>query len=405
MNNVIIIGGGASGLCAAVMAAKNGATVRVIEHKDRVGKKILMTGNGRCNLTNEDISPGKYYSDETGFAWQVISNFDLENTFDFFEYSGITYKSKNGYIYPRCAQASVVLDLLRAKCRELGVRILCDMDVEKINYDDHNFTIYANEQILKSDRLILALGGKSYKKTGSDGSGYKLLKNTPHKFSPMLPALTGLISKDDFFKMIAGVRCDGKVSFFINNKNFYCETGEIQFTEYGLSGIPVFNGSRYISQALNKKEKCCVSIDLFPEKSEDEVRLLLKEKIKLNPGYIISEQLNGFLNKKISLCILKILKINQNKPSCDISENEIRIITEKIKNLKTDIINVKSFDTAQITTGGVLTKDISPDTLESKFIKGLYITGEMLDVDGMCGGYNLQFAWSSGALAGKNAAG
>lgn len=404
MNNVIIIGGGASGLAAAISAAKNGASVLIIEHRDRVGKKILSTGNGKCNLTNEHITPRHYYCNQNDFPWKVVSNFDKDKTLDFFTDIGLTYKKQNGYIYPRCGQASAVLDLLRAECDSLGVKTLCNTNVTKIKYCDNNFSIYTDDSVLKSDKIILAMGGKSHRSTGSDGSGYRLLNATPHKFTSVLPALTAIISKDTYFKSVSGVRCDGNIAFYVDGSKMYEESGELQFNDYGLSGIPVFDGSRFISRGLNENKRCFVTLDLYPERSQPELIAYLIKKIELNSKFIAEQQLIGFLNKKLAACILKLSGINLNLPSDKLSEKDISNITEKIKSLKAEIINVKSFDYAQVTTGGVVTDGVSCDTLESKYIKGLYIVGEMLNVDGMCGGYNLQFAWSSGILAGIDSA-
>lgn len=404
MNNVIIIGGGAAGLTAAINAAGNGASVTVLEHKDRVGKKILNTGNGRCNITNDIMSPDKYYGDESSFAWRVISECGNREALNFFSGLGVTYKNRDGYIYPRSEQASSVLDLLRAACAALKVNIVCDSDIKKIDFQDNDFSVETSKGAFKSDRLILAAGGMSYSSTGSDGSAYKFLKGTLHRITPMVPALTGLISCEKIFKSIAGVRCFADVGFTVGSREVYRESGELQLTDYGCSGIPIFNGSRFVSRGLYEHKKCYIDVDFMPEYSIDNITATILENISSNPSFTAYEMLIGMINKKIAQFILKRSGIERSVLSGSLKEKDVNKIVFNIKNFNTEIIKVNSFDRAQVTCGGVVTDDICPDTLESKHIKGLYIIGEMLDVDGMCGGYNLQFSWSTGILAGRHSA-
>ncbi|MDD6214380.1 MAG: aminoacetone oxidase family FAD-binding enzyme [Firmicutes bacterium] len=386
MNKIVIIGGGASGLAAAISAARCGAFVTISEKNDRVGKKLLSTGNGRCNFTNINASFKDYNTD---FVRPVMDRFPPERTIDFFKGLGVIPKIEaEGRVYPNSCQASAVLDVLRLEADRLGVFVKTEFDAVRVQKKGNGFEIFSrkNEKIY-ADKIIFAAGGKAAPKTGSNGSVYPLLESLGHRITLIKPSLVQIKTE----KSIGGVRQYGRV-FLSDGKE---RTGEIQFNNYGISGIPVFGLSKYISAAD------MVYIDLLPDYTEKEVLEILQAR----PVQMLETYLVGILNKNLAHLLLKDCKIVPlSRRSDSLSESEIRKIAAKIKCWGFTVTGVMSWDNAQVTSGGVCTDDINPETLESKLVKNVYITGELLDVDGDCGGYNLQWAWASGYVAGKEAA-
>jgi predicted Rossmann fold flavoprotein len=393
--NIVIIGGGASGLTAAISAAAAGANVTVLDHNHRVGQKILATGNGKCNLSNLNQEMKNYRGDNPEFAGKVLANFSVSDTKHFFDSLGLLLKERQGYLYPVSEQASTVLDVLRLKCNDLEVKLACNINVKHMTFKRDKFTIKieneGKEEIIYADVLILAAGGCASPKTGSDGSGYKIAGNFGHHIIEPVPALVGLCCMEKFFKEIAGVRAEANLTLFINDKSVISERGELQFTNYGISGIPVFQISRFASKAIFKRQKVTVDIDLLPAYSMEELMDFLNKQIKSNKSKTMEQHLMGLLNKKLAHLILKQALTPQN-------------IIAKIKNFVVTIDKPNSFEQAQVCAGGVDTNEIDPLTMESKLIKNLYIIGELLGIDGACGGYNLQWAWSTGIIAGRSAA-
>ena len=271
--SVGIIGGGAAGMMAAIAAAKNNAEVTIIEHTDRIGKKILMTGNGKCNFTNSDMSIEKYYGNHKEFAVSVLNAFSVKDTLKFFYQNGLLYKEKNGYYYPVSNQAASVLDVLRFTIKESNVLVHTNTKVHAIEAKKAGFDVVTDKQTFHFDKLILACGGMAASMTGSDGSGYKLAKKLGHHIIKPVPALVQLRSGETYFKSISGVRVDAGVTLFINHKLACEEKGELQITDYGLSGIPIFQFSRMVSKAFdeNKKTEAIVRVDCLPMYSEEEL--------------------------------------------------------------------------------------------------------------------------------------
>lgn len=407
--DVIIIGGGASGLVAAITAAKLGAKVIIIDHNKRIGQKLLATGNGKCNLTNTDQNAKNYRGDNPDFAKDVLALFTDKDTINFFNKLGLLVKDKQGYIYPISEQATTVLDILRLACDNLGVITYCQSSVISINKSDNIFILkYKNlaedkVELVSAKKLILATGGKANAKTGSDGSGYELARNFGHHIIKPTPALVGLLGKENFFKAISGVRTEALLTLKINNENIISEKGELQLTNYGLSGIPVFQISRYASKAVDLKKEVVVVIDFLPNHSKSELIEHIKSQLYLNSYKNIEQQLFGLLNRKLASLILKQAGINLFTISSSISNLELDKIINLIKSFEVKIEKANTFDQAQVCAGGVDTNEVYANTLESKKIENLYIIGELLDIDGACGGYNLQWAWSTGYLAGKSA--
>lgn len=384
----IIIGAGAAGLAAGICAARNQSEVTIIEHEKQTGKKILITGNGHCNLTNEQLDNSKYYGN-TEFIDYILHQFDTSDAIDFFQSLGLYTCSKNGYVYPMNLQASTVLNFLRETAIHLGVKIKTNNTVTNIRQENNKF--YVNIGIeLECEKLIIATGGCSFPKTGSDGSGYELAKELGHTIIEPKPALTAFICKDDMLKKASGVRIRAKVC----GKNTE-QTGEIQITDYGISGIPVFNISRRIDPGDS------VTIDFAPDIDLEPLAEMISHLLSQNGETVIDFALNGIFHEKLTIVITEKLKLH-NRPCNTIHENDIRKITELIKNYKVQVQKRRGFDFAQVTAGGVSTDEINPMTMESKKIQNLYFAGEIMNVDGICGGYNLHFAWATGIIAGRN---
>ena len=404
MRKAMIIGGGASGIMAAISAARNGADVTLLEHKDRIGKKILMTGNGKCNLSNLSFSGKNYYSDYPELMSSVFQKFAVEDTMQFFEGLGLLTKEKKGYVYPMSEQASSVLDVLRSELKRLHVATVTECDIKHINRTKNGFSIQSNKGTYECSSLVIACGSKAAPQTGSDGSGYTLAKKFGHHVIAPLPALVQLRCTEDYMKSVAGVRCEANISVKVDGKQCAEESGELQVTDYGISGIPVFQISRIVSKALHEKKKVMIDIDLMPTLTEEEIYHYLLQ-LRKEKSCTVEEALAGMINKKL---LGMILKLNQIKGTTDwksIGNNQLLLekIVASVKRWTVHINQTNPFQNAQVCCGGIDCSEVM-DTMESKKVKNLYFAGEILDVDGICGGYNLQWAWSSGYLAGMNAA-
>lgn len=403
--DLIIVGAGASGLIAAITAARKGASVLVIEQNKKAGKKILATGNGKCNYTNLHQTQDCYRSDDSTFAMKVLSNFDVANTLRFFEDLGILPKERNGYIYPNSEQASSIVSVILMECERLNIKIVYNEKVKAVLQPD--FTVVTSredntEAVYYGKKLILATGGCASPKLGSDGSGYILAKAFGHTIIKPLPALVSLKSPDKFCKRVSGVRTQAKVFVYAETKLLSQEEGEIIFTDYGISGIPIMQISRFASKALDKGKKVHLTLDFFVKRTEEELKHILISRCKNNPNKSLEEMMVGMLNNKLNYVILKESKLNPESPCNKVSKTDIINLAKMIKNFPIRINSPNTFDFAQVTAGGVSTSEINPLTMESKKKKNLYFAGEIVDVDGTCGGYNLQWAWSSGYIAGSN---
>lgn len=401
--NVIIIGGGAAGMTAAIVAARQSADVCILEHTGRVGKKILATGNGRCNLTNLAQHTTNYRSTQEGFAWEVIKLFNTQQTLRFFTEIGLYTKNKNGYIYPYSEQASAVLDVLRMECRRLNITIQLNTNIHTIKKQKNRFYIKTDQGDVICDSVILASGSKASPKTGSDGSGYELAKAFGHTIQKPLPTLVALQSKGGFFKALAGVRCDARLTLIVQDKIAITERGELQLTNYGISGIPTFQISHDAVKALDDKKPVRVQIDFMPELVMELFETFFQQRLSQSKDKTIEEMFIGLLHKKIVGVLLKQAKISRELPCSKLRSEQRAELLKQIKRFEIPILGSNSFEQAQACQGGVDTREIHL-TMESKLVKNLYFAGEIVDVDGKCGGYNLQWAWSSGMIAGKEAA-
>ena len=405
MRTVAVIGGGASGMMAAVTAASEGARVILLEHKDRIGKKILSTGNGRCNFTNIHQEPICYHSEDPMFPWEVVERFNAQAVISFFLQLGVYSKNRNGYIYPNSDQASAVLDAFRMELDRLKVEIRTGVECREIRPGKKGFTVLTDQGPVRADRVILCAGSKAAPTTGSDGSGYDLAKKLGHRILPVLPALTALKCEEKFFKSIAGVRANGSVSIWSGGECIAKDTGEIQLTDYGISGIPVFQVSRYASKLLYEKKETDAVLDFMPDFTKTQTDAFLRARAKTRPDKSAEMFLIGLFHKKLCDLWIRLSEIPRQRKTGELTEDEIARLTDLIKEFRVRVRETNPYDKAQVCCGGVDTREVNPETLESVYVPGVYFAGEILDVDGMCGGYNLTFAWASGYVAGKAASG
>lgn len=405
MRHVAVIGGGAAGMMAAITAAREGVKVTILEHKDRIGKKILSTGNGRCNFTNTYQTPACYRSDNRDFAWNIIQKFNVEKTISFFKELGIYPKDRNGYLYPYSDQAAAILEVLQIEIAKLDICVMTEINVLDIQPVKRGIRVTTDKKTITVDSVILACGSKAAPVTGSDGSGYQLAKLLGHRIVPVLPSLVQLRCAEKFYKSISGVRVQGTVEIYADDISLASDTGEIQLTNYGISGIPVFQVSRYAAKAIYQKQLVTAVLNFMPDMNKDEFLSFLQERITLCPHKTLDEFFTGIFPKKLCELWIRLSRLPKEMRVSDLSGEQLEKLVLLIQHLRTHITETNAFEQAQICCGGVDTTEINPDTLESNYVPGIYFAGELLDVDGICGGYNLQWAWSSGFVAGKEAAG
>lgn len=401
---VLIIGAGASGMMAAIHAARAGADVTLLEHKDRVGKKLLSTGNGRCNFTNLNQKEEYYRCGTAGFPGGALGQFSVWDTLDFFRYLGIVAKDRNGCIYPNSDQAASVLEALVQEMKRLSVRVQCQCKISRAAGNKGGFWVASDKGTYRGDALILAAGSKAAPVTGSDGSGYELAAAFGHRIATPLPALVALRCREKHYKRLAGVRSDGEIKLCVDGKEAACDAGELQLTDYGLSGIPTFQVSRYASVALHRKQKVTAVINFLPAMSRGEAWDMLEKRFDLMRGRNCGQFMNGLLNSKLSEVLLELSGIPEKQRVEALKMGQKKRLFQIITAYGTEIIATNPYEKAQACCGGVDVKQVERETLESKLARGVYFCGEILDVDGVCGGYNLQWAWSSGSVAGTMAA-
>lgn len=401
---IAVIGGGAAGMTAAIWAAGAGAAVTVFEKNDRVGKKILSTGNGRCNFSNENMSPLYFHGSGKGLADKILSEFGVTQTKDFFSSLGMRMKERAGYLYPASDQASTVLDLLRYELERKRVFVHTGEAVQKLSYhkDKERFLVKCQGQSGYYDAAILSCGGCAAPGTGSDGDGFRMAKQFGHRIVSPVPALVALRCKEKFYKQVAGVRCDARLTLFVAGETVCEERGELQLTDYGISGIPTFQISRFAARALQEKKKVMVRISFLPDFDEAACESFFKSRLRKRSEDSMEMFLTGIVNKKISQLLLKLSAIRETDRAKDVPQAAFEKLWRLYCGLETEVMDTNGFDKAQVCAGGVDCVEVT-DRLMSRRQPGLYFAGEILDIDGLCGGYNLQWAWSSGAVAGKAA--
>lgn len=400
---IAVIGGGAAGMMAAVTAARAGADVTIYEGNDRLGKKILATGNGKCNLGNTVLSADCYHGADAEWIQACLDRFGTEETMTFFREIGLFVKEKNGYLYPVSEQAASVLDVLRNEVTALGITVKTGCKVTEIKRE-RGICVLWEQGRQNYDSVIIACGSKAAPKSGSDGSGYRLARQIGHRIVPVVPALVQLKCREAYCKAVAGVRAEAQISVCTEERVLAVESGELQLTEYGISGIPVFQLSRTVNYALEGKKKLTVHIDFLPRLTEEELLKAAKERFYKLKNRNLEEFFTGVLHKKLMMQFLKLSGLKPGGMMGETSFSQIEKVFLLCKDYTLHITGSNSFEQAQICAGGVETKELTAG-MESKKMPGIYFAGEILDVDGRCGGYNLQWAWTSGYLAGLGAAG
>lgn len=409
-HDLIIIGGGASGLMAAITAKDFGLDVAIIEGTDRIGKKILTTGNGRCNISNRTISFPffSYHSENLGFFSKVLSNFGVEDTESFFLSLGLPIvELKSGKMYPKSLQASSVVDILRFAIEDRDIPLYTDCKIKDIHKGKLFKLSTSNEEkkLFTCNKLILACGGKSAIKTGSDGSGYALAKSLGHTIVQTIPGIVQLKLDNPYLKSISGVKFDGYATLLVNGEATRKEFGEILFTDYGISGPPILQISGYASKALLNNKNVEVVVDMMPNEEISDIENFLEGHFAMFSHRAVIDSLIGIINKKLIPTVLKSANIpNLHMPCYELEWNHKKDIINILKSWNFKCTDTNGFNQAQVTIGGINTKEVNPSTLESKLVEDLYFCGEILDVDGDCGGFNLQWAWSSGHFVSKNIA-
>ena len=400
MCDVIVVGGGISGIVCAIIASKSNKKVIVLERNDTCLKKLLLTGNGRCNYYNSVFSEKNYDSRDIDIVNNIICDSNLKMVLDFFNDLGVISNIKNGYYYPYSNQAVTIKNLLLEEANRVGVEIICNCLVNNITYKD-KYILETSLGEYSSKKLVLALGGCSYPKTGSTGMGYKFLKDLGHTIIKPLPGLVPLISDFKYLKELSGIRSLVKIELFEDGSYRDCEEGELQFTKDGISGICTFNLSHYVTRGLDigKREEIHVNFVPFIETL---ITPYMDNYSRKHSDKNLYELLEGFLNTKLIPVILKVCKLDKNSYYQDLSNKEKLLLCSTLRSFKINIIGTKSFDYSQITNGGVKLDEVSISSFESKKSKGLYIIGELLDMNGKCGGYNIVECVLTGLLAGSD---
>lgn len=397
--NTLIIGAGASGCFSSIKLKENNIDCAIIEANDRILKKLLVTGNGRCNVSNEKIISDfeNYYSSIGGYDYSVFNSYNFNDTVKDFENLGIPLvKLEDGKIYPRSLQAASVVDLIKLRIEELEIPVFLSERVKDISLKNGIYNVVTDKSVHRSKNVIVATGGMAMPSTGSDGSMFRIMKSLGINQAKPLPALVQLKLDSRNLKALSGVKFDGYISLYSGSTLTKKEFGEILFTDYGISGPPVLQLSRFSTQLLSENHELFISLNLIPEKTLDELRQMLEKRIAKYPERTATDLLNAIVNKKIIPVISKESGIN--KMTDKISEIPplvLDTLIEKLQNWTFKVIGDNGFANAQSTLGGILMSEVDKFTLESKKYKGLYFSGEILDVCGACGGYNLQWAWSS----------
>ena len=400
METVVVIGGGAAGIMAALTAAEvPGRRVLLLERQQRIGRKLLATGNGRCNLTNTGASIDNYHGEQADFAAPALSKFTPQDALDFFHGLGLmTVEEYGGRVYPLSNSANSVVDVLRFALEKRGVEVRCACPVRAIARRDRGYTVVTDEGSLAADYLIVACGGAAGATLGGVMDGYELLKPLGHKRTALHPALVQLITPPEYPRALKGVRADGSLRLLSGSETLAQGDGELQFIDNGLSGPAAFDVSR---AAATAGEGLTLSVNFFREYSAGQVLTLLKQRRDSYPQLESAQLFTGMLHNRLGKMLVKYAGLPQELPLGKLSNTQLEQAVRSATDFRLKLLGTEGFDHAQVTAGGIKTTGFNPETLESWFMPGLFVCGELLDVDGDCGGYNLQWAWSSGRLAGR----
>ena len=400
MQTVIIIGAGASGMMAALTAAEMpGRRVVLLERQQRVGRKLLATGNGRCNLTNTGATIEKYHGAERDFAAPALAAFPPAAVLDFFHSLGlVTVEEYGGRVYPLSDSANSVVDMLRFALDAKGVELKAASPAREIRREKQGFTVVTDTETLRADKLIVACGGAAGEKLGGVMDGYTLLNQLGHKRTTLYPSLVQLLTAPDYPRALKGVRADCALKLYAGGEALAESAGELQFTETGVSGPAVFDLSRAVSTG---GKGLVLAADFLREYGEAAVLELLKSRRANLPDLPAGDMLTGIVHNRLGRMLVKYTGLDANAPLRALHDDALRRLGAACKDFRLDVRGTEGFDKAQVTAGGVKTSGFNPETLESWFVPGLFACGEVLDIDGDCGGYNLQWAWASGRLAGR----
>ena len=405
--DIAVIGGGASGLAAAAAAGRElGAKGRIalIDAQPRCGKKLLATGNGRCNLTNRNAIPNKYNTDSVHTLSRVFSGVNVEDTLSFFETLGLVWREEDeGRIYPACGQASAVLDLLRLELARLNIPEVCGCRVERIEPDDEGFRLTCSTGGMRAKSVIVACGGKAAPNLGGVDWGYELLHRLGHSVTELNPSLCPIPVESPHLSSLKGIRAHAKAVLCDGRGEIFSDTGEVQFGDKALSGIVIFQLSSAAANIGSRDLR--IELDMLPERDGEGIIRMLTKRRTLLPHLTLENFLTGVFNKRIGMCILKQAGLTPlSRGAGELSDPDIRRISSIIKRWRFPVSGKPQWNSAQVTSGGVKLSEFDGLTMQSRLCRGLYAAGEVLDADGFCGGYNLQWAWSSGILAGRSAA-
>lgn len=403
MSKVIVIGAGASGLAAAIMLSRNNNEVIILERNNICGKKLLITGSGRCNYFNSDFTTSHFNSSNRKLLESIINDKSKDEVLDFFNSIGIIPTIKEGYYYPYSNQASSIKNALEKEVINSNVRIIYNTYVKDIVKNNNEFIITTDNKTYNCEKVVVATGSKAYKKTGSEGNLYEVLKKLGHNIIKPLPALVQLKAEEKYLKEWKNIRTKATLKLYENNKFIKEEIGEVQLTDYGISGICTMNLSSIVARSLDQGKKIDIEINFYNElNSIDSFINFMNSRDILLKNRTISELLEGIMNYKLANLLIKLSNININSKWSNLKKEEKVSLAKNIISHKLNIIGTNSFDTSQTCSGGVALFEVNLDTMESKIIDGLYLIGEILDVDGECGGYNLGFCFITGIKAGNS---
>lgn len=397
-----IIGAGASGMAAAIHAAKDPENqIILFERQARVGRKLQATGNGRCNLTNRNAAVSNYHGEQSEFAAPALACLDPDQTITWFRRLGLyTVTESSGKVYPYSDQANSVVDVLRFALMRDNIRLLTGFEVMKVRTDGSGFAVSSKDETVRCDKLIVACGGLAGTKLGGSLAGYKILQGFGHKTTRLRPSLVQLKSSWKGCNALKGVRTNCRATILHDGRVFAQSAGELQFTEYGLSGPVIFEISRDV---CNGPGHWSCRLDFLPHEQPDDLASELRRR--KDADLPMDELLTGILHNRLGRVLTQAAGIGSSQTTAQLTDGDISSLCDAIKSFEVTLTEPLGMDSAQVTAGGVLTSEFNPETMESRMVPGLYACGEVLDIDGDCGGYNLQWAWSSGALAGRHAGG
>lgn len=401
METVVVIGGGASGMMAALTAAESGRRVVLLERQQRVARKLLATGNGRCNLTNTGACAENYHGENPAFALPALSRFTPEDTLEFFHALGlVTVTEYGGRVYPLSNSANSVVDVMRFALERAGVTVRCGVSARSLSRAaaGAGYVIGTDAGDIAADYVIVACGGAAGAKLGGVMDGYELLKPLGHKRTRLCPALVQLTTAAEYPRALKGVRADAALSLLADGAPVAHSCGEVQFTETGLSGPAAFDVSRAVSTG---DAAFTVSLDFMRAHSAAEVADMLARRCAELPALCCGELFTGMVHNRLGRMLVRYARLDAAAPLSSLSPVQRRAAVDAVKGFSLRVTGTEGFDNAQVTAGGIRTSGFDPETLQSWFMPRLFVCGELLDVDGDCGGYNLQWAWASGRLAGR----